>query len=322
MKKSIKNIFFALCLICVLFSCATTKGPEVPVLTKYDDMMFWKIEGSDLKGRLSTIYVLGTIHIGDDRLYPIPQEIANAYGAADKVYGEISTEDWKTLIPKTQRRMSEGALEIAEIQEERGYVWYDNLKPEYREFLEKKLQNQVLEAGKANMPWVMSSLLSDLSLAGTGLTSNYAYDTHFITVSNQFGIPMYGLDAMDVQLDVMTYGDFDFQLELLTSTIEEMINDENAVYQETIDMYEAYLTGDASILEDVLLGQLEAELEAQPEYQGYYDALFLNRNLNWAETFSQLLYEGGTTFVFAGSGHFIGKDSVFAIMKDKGDLVY
>lgn len=322
MKKSIKSLFFALCLISVLFSCATTKGPEVPVLTKYDDMMFWKIEGADAKGRLSTIYVLGTIHIGDDRLYPIPQEIANAYGAADKIYGEISTEGWKSLVSKMQIRMKHGEAEVAEIQEQRDIVWYDTLKPEYQDFLEKKLQKQVLEAGKSNMPWLMSNLLSEITLAGTNLTTNYAYDTHFISVSNQFGIPMYGLDDVDVQLDIITYGDFDFQLEMLTSTIEELVNDENAIYKETLDMYEAYLTGDASILEEVLLGQLETEIEAQPEYKDYYDDLFLNRNLNWAETFSELLYEGGTTFVFAGSGHFIGDDSVFAIMKDKGDLVY
>ena len=33
-------------------------------------------------------------------------------------------------------------------------------------------------------------------------------------------------------------------------------------------------------------------------------------------------YEGGVTFVFAGSGHFVGKDSVFEIMKEKGDLIF
>ena len=323
--KSTKTLFFVLCgLVFVfgIFSCATTKAPKTPILTKYDDMFFWEIQGADTHGKLSTIYVLGTIHVGDERLYPLPEEIAKAYGSADRVYGEVSTEDWKLLVPRLSSKINQSLTEAKQIEMERGFAWYDTLTSEQQQFLENKLGKAVVDSQKSNMPWVMNNFISDLSLKGTGLNANYAYDTHFITVSNNYEIPMYGLDKLDVQIDILTYGDIDFQVENLASTIDEFLKDEQAVYQDTITLYETYLTGNEDALEKCLFSETKKEIEDNPKMQGYYNALFLDRNTNWAETFAQLIAEGGTTFVFAGSGHFIGEDSVFNIMKQNGDLSF
>lgn len=315
-------IFYVSIFALGLFSCATTRVPEVPVLSKYDDMMFWKIEGADANGKLATIYVLGTIHVGDERLYPIPQEIAQAYGKADKVYGEISSQGWKNLVTKLSFRMQNSQKEASKIEAERGIAWYDTLTDEQQKFLEEKLGKNIVAAQKIYMPWVLYSLVSNLTLEGTELLTNYAYDTHFITVSNNYGIEMFGLDELEVQLDIMSYGDIDVQMKMLTSTIDEMLKDENQAIEETKKMYETYLTGDEAAFASCLFDDMEEEIAENPEMKGYYNLLFTERNTNWAETFAELLSDGGTTFVFAGSGHFVGEGSVFNIMKKNGDLVF
>ena len=39
---------FAFAVACFFFfACASGKVPEIPELTKYDDMLFWKIQGKD-----------------------------------------------------------------------------------------------------------------------------------------------------------------------------------------------------------------------------------------------------------------------------------
>ena len=320
--KKILSLLSIFILVFVLFSCETVKAPKIPELTKYDDLMFWEINGADGNGKLSTIYVLGTIHVGDERLYPISQDIANAYGKADKIYGEISTEDWKVVVNKTAIRMQESMEEAKAIENERGFSWFETLSPEQQKYLEENINKAVLDSQKSNMPWVINSVVSETATVGAGLNANYAYDTHFITISNNLGIEMIGLDEIDVQIDIMSYGDIDFQTKLLTDTLDELIKDKNAVINETITLYETYLTGDAEKLAACLFDEMEEEIKENPGMEGYYKALFVDRNTNWAETFSQLLYEGGVTFVFAGSGHFVGKDSVFEIMKEKGDLIF
>ena len=313
---------FAFAVACFFFfTCASGKVPEIPELTKYDDMLFWKIQGKDGNGKLATIYVLGTIHVGDNRLYPIPEEILKAYGSADRIYGEISSADWERVTQETMKLMNKANVEAQIIQEERGERWFDTLTLEQQNFLYEKIGKTIVNSQKESMPWVLSTFLTDLSIAGTGLSASYSYDMHFITVSNNLGIEMCGLDDIKVQLDVLAYGDYDFQLEMLKSTIDEFLEDEQKVKDETVDLYEAYLTGDENQISNFLFEDIEKEIAEDPDMEGYYDALFVNRNKNWAETFSQLIYEGGTTFVFAGSGHFVGKDSVFSIMESKGDLV-
>ena len=319
-SRMVTVVAFAVCCFC-FFSCTSVKVPEVPELTKYDDMLFWKIQGKDGNGKLATIYVLGTIHVGDERLYPISEEILKAYGSADKVYGEISSEGWKSLTGETMKLMTKAKQEAELIQYERDEYWFDTLTLEQQNFLYEKIGKTMVDSQKYSMPWVLSTFMTDLSINGTGLSANYSYDMHFITVSNNLGIEMYGLDDIKVQLDVLAYGDYDFQLEMLKTSIDEFLEDEQKLKDETVDMYEAYLSGDENQVSSFLFADIEKEIEEDPNMQGYYDALFVNRNENWAETFSQLIYDGGTTFVFAGSGHFVGEDSVFSIMEAKGDLV-
>lgn len=323
--KSVKSIFISVFVVffCVsIFSCASTKIYEVPELTKYDDMMFWKIEGSDSNGKPACIYVLGTIHIGDDRLYPIPKEILNAYGKADKVYGEISTNGWNELTAATVSRVLQAQIQAAEWEAENGISWYDTLTEEQQQFLVEKFGEAVVNANKDFMPWVLSSAMSELSFVGTGLTANYSYDIHFISVSNELGIEMLGLDDLDVQLDIMAYGDMEFQLNMLQASIDEYLKDEDISKNETLDIYKAYLTGEEEQLEKILFSEMDKEIAEDPEMQGYYNALFVDRNNNWAELFSQLILEGGNTFVFAGAGHFVGEESVFQIMKNNGNLIF
>jgi uncharacterized protein YbaP (TraB family) len=324
MKKNTGKIvrFFIVCLFVVsLFSCAT-KGPEVPTLTKFENQMLWKIEGSDHKGRLSTIYVLGTIHVGDERLYPLTTEVEDAFGYADKFYGEISSAGWDSLLLKTSMRMNRAAIEAEMIKEELGYGWYDQLTEEQRALLVDKIGEATLSTIKDSMPWVTNNVLTSALSAETGYNSNYAYDMHFTEICKNLNIKLEGLDEVDTQLDVLSYGDYDFQLNMLIESINEVLENSNVVKEEFVKLYEAYLTGDENKIAAITYDEIKNEVAENPELEGYYNALYLDRNTNWAETFSQLLYEGGSTFVFAGCGHFVGADSVFEIMKSKGDLVF
>ncbi len=112
MEKKLKGlfarIFVSLALACVFASCATTgKGSAPATLTETPARMFWRIDGTDKNGNPSTVYVQGTFHVGDDRLYPLADMVVEAWGTADRLMAEISDEDYATLPVKVNAMMME-----------------------------------------------------------------------------------------------------------------------------------------------------------------------------------------------------------------------
>ena len=48
--------------------------------------------------------------------------------------------------------------------------------------------------------------------------------------------------------------------------------------------------------------------------------MLTDRHSAWADKIKTWLAEGGSTFIFAGSAHFVGNDSVFFYLKQNGTL--
>ncbi|MBO7486177.1 MAG: TraB/GumN family protein, partial [Spirochaetaceae bacterium] len=57
-----------------------------------------------------------------------------------------------------------------------------------------------------------------------------------------------------------------------------------------------------------------------PLYKPYYKKMFDERNKKWADKIADYLKQGGKTFIFAGTGHFTGDNSVFSYMRKNGTL--
>ena len=66
---------------------------EPATLTKTDSRMLWRIDGKDKNGNPSVVYVLGTFHFATDEIYPLSDEILDAWNSADRLVAEISSDD-------------------------------------------------------------------------------------------------------------------------------------------------------------------------------------------------------------------------------------
>ena len=97
MTKKIKLILSILFLSFLVISCASNQhaalGAQKAVLSKENDRMFWKISSTDKEGKPSYIYMQGTVHLGNDRIFPIGENVLYQFDNADRVYAEISSED-------------------------------------------------------------------------------------------------------------------------------------------------------------------------------------------------------------------------------------
>ena len=106
-KKSF--LFLFICFTVIFFGCKSVKEngqgtdaasePQVlkTTLTKYPDVMLWRLDGYSSEGEPSTVYMLGTYHAGDERISVFPEAVQNAIDNSDRFCCELSKSDWEQL---------------------------------------------------------------------------------------------------------------------------------------------------------------------------------------------------------------------------------
>lgn len=317
----IKKYFFTVVFIfvTVVSFSAQSINNKVATITKYDDAMFWEINGWDREGNPSTIYVLGTFHAGDDRIYPLPEVILNAYADSDRFVSEVALSDWSRIIPETFSRQMISAQKEAKRVEETGKTLIEYFTSEEIDFLISVLgDEQTVNSLTMFEPWVLSSVLASVSITQTSLDPEKGVDQFILNKCIEDGNDVEGLEPLETQFDIITFGDWDTQLAMLKDVIKEYIEDPEKSITNTKELYEAYLSADEDYFYEIFE---ETEEDDDAEYaEDYYNVIFLDRNTVWADNFANYLLDGGTTFVFAGTGHFIGNDSVFNIMRKNKTL--
>jgi len=129
------------------------------------------------------------------------------------------------------------------------------------------------------------------------------------------------LDTVEQQLAALSYGTFDDQLAILKDSIQALrdIDKSTEAMHKIRDLYLSNNRKELSSLLVELLLEVPSSF-SEKKAQAYIDALLTDRNRIWAQKFDEYLREGGNTFVFAGTAHFLGKSSVFEIMRQKNML--
>lgn len=299
---SIKKLLFS----AVLFLLSFTFAREFSI-TKHPDSMFWTIDSTDRFGNPSRIYVLGTIHLADESIHPVPDYILDAWDEADRIYGELSSSDWKKVYSKTLKLLSKAVIKDKD-------KWVENfLTEDELETLKELLGPAVYEGYKRFEPWVFTNSLSSLVYKNAPLSAEYSYDIYFINKGDEEDTVISGLDKIETQLDLLHFGTFEEQIAMLKESLKQMENPDEEVDGLT-KMYELYKSGDEDAFSE-FYDQLKKDAAEHNEvYERYYTTMLDERNKSWGITFGDLLDKGGTTFVFAGTGHFLGSKSTFTLI--------
>ena len=322
-KKTLVCILVAVVLAASLVSCASARG-EAPVpekapavLTKEDARMFWSISGTDKNGNPSKIYIQGTFHIADERCYPLATAVSEAFMNADRVFGELSTEGNAELVERMPAVYEESQARA------NGRRLTENLSEEDVLFLISLAGQESVDALDAFEPWVFTTVLDTSIYLINGFAAEYGPDAVFNNQAMMLGKNVEGLDTVDCQLEALSFGTYDQQMINFKKSLDAF-KDLASTKQEALDFYQAYLDGDVEKIAEIGFGELEDEnlsAEEQAFNEGYEQVLIYDRNEKWAGIFEDLLEEGGTTFVYAGTLHFVGDHSVFSYMEENGTLV-
>ncbi len=288
-------------------------------VTKEASRMFWKISGTDKEGKTSVVYVQGTIHIGSKNLFPLDKAVLDAFASADLVAGELSADDMNSIQIKAVRLIQESFIKAG------GKKISDSLSQEEIASLNTLLgSSMVVTSLDRAEPWVLSlSLLGKTVQETTDLSANYSVDSYFLKLASESSKEVIGLDDIQAQFDVLTFGTYEQQLKILKATIKEC-SDPKSIQEtkaELENLYAAYLADDVAKVALISQSSNEKDISDYDDFgEEYLKVVYDRRNEDWANDIKGFLEKGGVSFIFAGCAHWVGKKSVFEYMRSQGTI--
>ncbi len=300
---------------------------EAPEKEEEAKPLFYKVTGANGE----TLWLLGTIHIGDNRTAYLPKEIYDAFDSADAVAFEIDMKEH-------ERRMEEDDKYI-----ERAYkaMLYTNgrteLKDKISEELNEKTENllSILGLGAyGEYTSAMSKIFKPVT-ARTYITATY--DAHSLAYDSDKGVDYRLMERAD-NADKKVYGieklgrEFDMYNKMSDELMEFMlkmyVEVERVEYvSEAIDMYEKWCKGDyealyAMVNATVMEGLDKEELteEDMKLYEEYDNMLTTERDALMLDTIKGYLESEETVFVAVGLAHLL--DSETGLVKTLAEAGY
>ena len=307
----INKLFFGLLFICLVTSCKTTEQKVKPkaFLVEHPERFFWEI-----KNETNSVFILGTIHAADNTFYPIEENILKHFDSAEVLVSEIGGKEvFDQLIPLTTQYMLK-SFSLDAKKHLSNFLSEDDIS-----FLYEKLGENDVKTLMSFDPWVLNFLINQAIIQEAGLQTEQGFDLYLMVRAGDKKIR--SLESPESQMNILIYGNFETQLEVLKASIKSF-KDIKKIIQPLKLIKKFYLNNDKTRLEELLHELMEIPEGLDQKTQNYFtDMLLKNRNEKWVKQIIEFLESGKKTFVFAGTAHFLGKDSVFELMKKMGYLV-
>lgn len=260
----------------------------------------WKVEKD---GALA--YLLGSIHVGSELMYPLPESIKSAFSASDHLAVEVDIT--QPLSPEQAAAMQ------AKMMFDDGTSLPDYLSEEAY----AKLQDILRSIGAPEnafdpfKPWQISNELVMLKSLLGGFEAGLGIDLYLLHRAAITGKPVHQLESLELQLDMFDSFPMELQAGMLTETILAFDQLDDSIGP----MTELWHSGDESQLEE-----MTNSLQAQPDY---YKAVIEDRNVGMADKIEGYLSNEDQEiyFVVAGYLHMLGDHGVVKLLEERGYAV-
>jgi len=261
----------------------------------------WKVKSAQ-----SSVYLLGSLHLTGKELYPLNKKIENAFDTSDFLVVEVNVNAADNLETQT--------LMLAKAMYPNNDALDNHLSKETYTLLKKKLDSlglDIVEFSKFK-PWYVAIKITILALLRLGYDPDLGLDSYFL--SNVQG-----------HKKILELESFDFQIQLFDSFSDKLqelflvssIIDLDILEKSMNTITSAWLSGDATAMENILF----EGLQEQPALSPVYERIFYERNEKMASKIESYLKSAGNYFVVVGSGHLIGEHGIIRLLEHKGFTV-
>ena len=282
-----------LAFLCVLLSVAgfaqsSAYKPGAPFL-------MWKISS-----KTNSAYVLGSVHLGDKSMYPLPGVVENAFNAASVLIVEV---DMTKVDPQQMQQLMAATAIYPE-----GDDLFKHITPETREKLATFLTAYGMppEVIARFRPWAVGVTVSLLPMMKSGLDPKTGLDMYFLKKAGNKRVE---------QLE-----DPAWQLKLLASEVPEKdsdkflsscIKDAESAKEKGSKIAALWSEGSAEKLDDYLSRE-------SPDQKTLSRHLREDRNPHMTDQFEKCLQSSESCFMVVGAAHVVGREGIVNQLKARG----
>lgn len=248
----------------------------------------------------SCIYLLGTIHVGDDHLTGLTDKIWKAYNASDAIAFELD-------ITKVSAEEGEELIYLPEGKELSDYLTEEQLKKLEEFCLKRFISMDALK--KFNLAGVYS-LLSQFPYLELGYSADNGVDKQLLDKSHQDNKEIIELETYEMQASLL----YEFKDEYYVQQIDDLLNHYAESKKSVELLYNSYLSGNIFVLRGLLSESDETD-ELSKEYN---QKMLTDRNLAMADKAEVYLKENKKVMVAVGAAHVIGEKGLVDLLEDRG----
>lgn len=256
----------------------------------------WNVLGSS-----TTITLVGSIHVGFDGLYPLPDRVERAFDTSTTLAMELALDQ------EPPERIAELMIRGAALPN--GMTLRDCLSDSawshYSDYANQH-HDQTIFFDRFR-PWFVAISLSGQQAQIQGYDPDQGLDMHFFKRRGPRRV--IGIEHAEDHVNVLATLPSETQELMLMEQLDSMASQQD----DLANVIKLWKAGDA----DGLAREMFAEFDA-PQYAPVYDALIVKRNERMARKIEDWLKGKEPVFVVLGAGHFIGKDGIIKRLEKDG----
>lgn len=264
----------------------------------------------------NTAWLFGSIHIGREDFYPLPEHVLRAFDGADSLAVEMDIiafeKDMAQQMQMTQTMMYRDGTTIRDHIPEELYTKAVEVLQEggyYMSMLDRFA------------PVMWSSMIDSMLYEQLGINIQLGVDRHLLERAYSANKEILEVESAQLQYSIMAGFSDELQALLLEGSLETYEMPELAKAQ-IASMLDAWQSGDEAELGTVLdTEQQNLSADEMWLYEEYRTALIKNRNLSMTAYAENALRSGKEVFICVGAAHVVGDGAMAQLLAQRGYTV-
>jgi len=287
---------YAVLLVLLAFVGAAQGQQAAPAQPKPRRFLMWKAASPT-----TTVYLVGSIHLGDSSMYPLPKEVESAFAAAKVLAVEINIKN------------ADEAKMMGLIQKYGLYTGDDSLTRHLPKETQAALddyctRHNVPRTGMEKIkPWLVSISIAQMSWQQAGEDPSLGIDVHFLDESKP-PQRIDELETMESQFAIFAEATETEQQSMLASTLKRGDDMKDLITR----VQTAYTSGDPASLQKIMQEQDDVGSKSLEK------KLLDDRNVAMTAKIEDYLKGKESIFVVVGAAHIIGDKGIAKQLRDKG----
>lgn len=247
-------------------------------------------------------YLLGTIHVGDNSMANLPNNIISALSASQQLVVEVDIDamsqfEMQKIVMKYG--MLQGNNTLQSVLDASNYQWLKTY------FNNKKIDISLFNKYK---PWLVSLTIMMMEYQNAGFSEEYGIDKQLLKLAGTQSKSIYSLESIEFQMQLFDKVGMDNN-----QYMSDMRDEMSRVNTDIPELVTAWKNGDIKALDDVR----HKSFGNTPFEQRMQKLMLSDRNQNWVKQLTPMLAQKDL-FIAVGALHLVGEQGLITLLQQQG----